>query len=331
MPVDKISPESVEQSPLLQKVTIRKESNIEMELSVLFKFVKPYDGCRETLNSFLINCDNAILLASDVQKPILLKFILCQLKGKAEIACSIKDFTCWLQLKDFLKEQFCERKHYSHLLADLQESKQSPLENVSQFALKVETCLSQLLTEISLTNAEPGQLAGRTAAMEDLALHHFTMGLLPRISTIVRCRSPKTLNEAINIAVSEERIQQTLYRRSQPAENKGNKSRNSFTSLQKPSFAQRPANSQTNDTSSKSPVICRYCKSEGHVLMNCKKREYNNSRYRNPQAQAPARNLNSFSRPGPSRVNFMQEENIESRDEVDTGSENDYSPNHLNE
>ncbi|XP_048484046.1 uncharacterized protein LOC125490066 [Plutella xylostella] len=101
----------------------------ELDFGTLFKFVKPYDGNRETLNSFLVNCDNAINLASDQQKPILFKFILSQLNGKAEVACSIKDFNSWDQLKEFLKTQFSERKHYSHLLTDLQESRQGPQEN----------------------------------------------------------------------------------------------------------------------------------------------------------------------------------------------------------
>ncbi|CAK1542649.1 unnamed protein product [Leptosia nina] len=42
------------------------------------------------------------------------------------------------------------------------------------------------------------------------------MGLHSRISTFLRGRAPKTLNEAINLAISEERIQLMQYRRSQP-------------------------------------------------------------------------------------------------------------------
>lgn len=55
-----------------------------------------------------------------------------------------------------------------------------PQENVSQFALRVETCLSQLLTEVSLSNTKVKELPGRAVAMGDLALHHF-LGLHPRI------------------------------------------------------------------------------------------------------------------------------------------------------
>ncbi|KAL0868449.1 hypothetical protein ABMA27_007943 [Loxostege sticticalis] len=99
-----------------------------VELPTLLKFIKPYDGCREQLNSFLVNCNNAYELASESQKDILFKYILCQLQGKAETACSIREFANWHQLKEFLKTQFSERKHYAHLLTELQNCKQQATE-----------------------------------------------------------------------------------------------------------------------------------------------------------------------------------------------------------
>lgn len=262
-------------------------SEIEIGFEMLIKFIKPYDGSRESLNSFLINCNNSYDLASLNQKPIIFRYILSQLTGKAEIACSIKEFANWEQLKDFLKAQFSERKHSAHLLTELQETKQRPGESVSQFSLRVETCLSQLLTEISLSNTKVKDLSGRCAAMEDLALHHFLMGLYPRISNIVRCRSPKNLNEAINIAISEERIQQTLYKRNQVEENR-------------PRRAQQPQQNQNNASISRqpnfqprqsNPITCRYCKAIGHDISNCRKREYNNNRFRTQNQPSGSNNL----------------------------------------
>lgn len=249
--------------------------NPEMDLNVLFKFVNTYDGSRESLNSFIINGNNVHELATDVQKPILFKYILSQLRGKAELACSIKDFNNWEQLKDFLKTQFCERKHYSHLLTELQESRQGPQETVSQFALKVETCLSQLLTEISLQNTKVKEVAGRTAAMEDLALHHFTMGIFPRISTIVRSRAPKNLNEAINLAISEERIQQSMYNK---PEGKFSKSYNNNVKPKTPNREFQNRNQNAGSAQYRNNDICRYCKNPGHSIENCRKREFNNNR-----------------------------------------------------
>lgn len=271
----------------------KKKNNVtskpEVDLSTLLKFIKPYDGSRETLNSFLVNCSNAYDLASDSQKDILFKYILCQLQDKAQTACSVKEFTNWVQLKEFLKTQFSERKHYAHLLTDLQECKQQPNETVSQYALKIESCLSQLLTEISISHGHKSrEMVGRTAAMEELALHHFQMGLISRISNIVRCKSPKSLNEAVNVAISEEKIQQFLFKQSPSGlrQIKPNLPRpNPQQTYQRPSFNPNQTkpnsfpNRPINNTNSSS-LICRYCKAPGHTLEQCRKREYNNNRFK---------------------------------------------------
>lgn len=308
---------SVNPAPISPRNTRSTTVTTTMDLNTLFKFIKPYDGSRETVNSFIINCNNAYELASETQKPILFKYILSQLHGKAEIACSIKEFKEWELLRDFLKTQFSERKHYTHLLTELQESKQQPQDNVSQFALRVETCLSQLLTEVSLSNTKVKELPGRAAAMGDLALHHFLMGLHPRISNIVRCRSPKTLNEAINLAISEERIQQSLYKRPQ-TESKFNNNDKSKTNSFKNTNTYRASSSshqnQSPATQGPSGLFCRYCKTAGHDIVSCKKREFNNNRFKFQQNPTTAQ---SSYRPAP-RVNFVEQPDNEiGQDEVD--------------
>ncbi|XP_072948718.1 uncharacterized protein [Epargyreus clarus] len=276
-----------------------------MDVNTLFKFIKPYDGNRECLNSFIINCNNAFELASDIQKPILLKYILCQLEGKAELACSIKEFQNWDQLRDFLKSQFSDRKHYSHLLTNLQESRQGQHESVSQYSLKIETCLSQLLTESSLSKYKRSEVLGRNAAMEDLALHYLIMGPKPNLSLILRCKTPKNLGEAISIAIGEERIMQSTFNRQQQQQSRSSENVKQ-TSFRRPFISKYP-NSNNNNNNQK--LICRYCKNIGHTIDQCRKREYFNNR-NHPST--------SSYRPQP-RVNFVAEDetNDYGRDEVD--------------
>lgn len=325
-------PSGSHSAPTLPPAKVKNihQPKIEMDLNILLKFIKPYDGERDKLNSFIVNCNNAYDLASETQKPILFKYILCQLQGKAEIACSIKNFANWEQLREFLKTQFSERKHYSHLLTDLQECKQCPQESVGEFALKVETALSKILTEISLSETKVKEVPGRVAAMEDLALHHFLMGLLPRLSNIVRCRSPKNLNEAINLAISEEKIQQCMFRRlpqnqlpnpkpkPTPNQNTGSGFQrfNQMTSNRVP---QKPfANSYNPQPgpSSNPTNFCRYCKAQGHDISECRKREYNNNRFK----------VSQNSRPQP-RINFVTDQGEDVVDSADT----DISPPHADD
>lgn len=251
---------------------------------IILKFIKPFDGTREKLNAFINNCNSAIELATNPgQENLVLKFILSQLEGKAESACSIKEFETWDSLKEFLKTQFGEQKHYAHLLADLQECRQGPNENVTQFSLRLETCLSQLLTEVTISNSKKSELAGRLAAMQDLALHAFIMGLIPRISNIVRCREPRTLNEAINFATSEEKIQHYSYKYNVLSKQKNAEPRRNDSNQRasKPNNNDRPSPSTSSSTQSKEP-FCRYCKRTGHLLEDCKLRQHNNSKNDKP-------------------------------------------------
>lgn len=259
----------------------------QIDLNVLIKFINKYDGSRERLTAFTNNCKHAISLASSSQQDILLKYILSQLEGRAESACSIKEFESWEQLENFLKSQFGERKHYAALLSDLQNCKQLPNETVNQFALRIESCLSKLLTEIniSIPTKKKGELAGRVAAMQDLALHTFMIGLNPSLSTFVRCRDPETLNEAINFAVSEEKILLAT-RRNAPSFSQNQGRPRQFPNRSFPQLMNRPFNNNNMSSAAplgSSPVICRYCKIPGHTIDVCRKREYNNQRYGQPQ------------------------------------------------
>lgn len=262
----------------------------KMLLSFLCKFIKPYNGDRETLPAFLTNCDNAISLASIEQKDLLYKFIIAQLEGKAQIACSLKTFKDWAELKSFLKSTFGEKKHSSHLLIELQNCRQSQSETVTQYGLRIESCLTRIQADIHNSCDNKEQLSGRIAAMEDLALNTFLLGLNHSISTTVRCRNPSSLNEAIQQAVEEEKIlnlskvSQKPFKKcsicfksghssSECYKNKTQYSSNSNPSSHKSHKSYHMSQSHNNSNQIK---ICTYCKNKGHIITECRKREYNN-------------------------------------------------------
>lgn len=244
--------------------------------TALCNFINIYKGDRETLPAFLTNCQNALSLSNDSQKELILKYILARLEGKAQIACSNKVFNTFEDLKCFLKQSFGERKHYNHLLIDLQSCKQLPAETVSQYAMRIETCLTDLQSEIHNSDSLKKELAGRIAMTEDLALHTFTLGLYPRISTIVRARNPRNLNAAINTAIEEEKIQ-NLYNK--------NFSTKSGPSVEKRSEYKRvPSTTSSPQPNSRDKIVCAYCKKPGHHISQCRKRQYNNSKNESYQA-----------------------------------------------
>lgn len=269
-------------------------------IKVLCDFIKTYKGERDTLTAFLTNCQNALDLASKSQKDLLLKFIISKLEGKAQIACANRLYDSFDELKEFLKQNFGERKHYNHLLLDLQSCRQQTGETVAQFALKIEGCVAALLSEIHASDSFKKDLSGRVAMTEDLALHTFVIGLHPQLGTVVRSREVKTLNTAINIAMSEEKINNFLLKpepkQSRPSCKRcgkpGHSENECFSrSNNRALVPYQPRTAQDRPQQTGQPVVCRYCKNVGHDISQCIKRRVNNSRrgvhYTAPQVESP--------------------------------------------
>lgn len=289
-----------------------------VDLGILLKFIKPFDGSRHKLNAFISNCESADELANKNQKPILLKYIISQLEGTAETTVSIKEFDNLPQFLEFLKNHFGEKKHYSYLLAELQDCKQGPNENVNCFALRVETILAKLKSEINLCAKKKSESSGRVAAMEDLALHTFVIGLQPRLSQMVRCRDPENLNTAIAIAVAEEKIIASFKKQTNP---QIGYERPRYPATRQ-NFSPRLSLAQHTNRPTSSPqnaVVCRYCKFPGHTIENCRKRQYNNNmrqgQFNNNsdrRFQTPSSNPErAVARITPPRNTFYVEENSE--------------------
>lgn len=222
---------------------------------------------------------------------------MSKLRDKAQIACSNKIFEDFESLQSFLRQNFGERKHYSHLFFELQSCKQQPNESVSQFALRLETCLTDMQTEIHNSVTTKKDLPGRIAMTEDLALYTFNFGLNPGLSNMVRCRNPKNLNEAINIAIEEEKIRNFTLNVSAKMNKhcKFCKKSGHLESecLNKKRVSQAQSQSPKNEPHqvSKPPgvIICRYCKNPGHDISQCYKRKHNNlkkqSNFNSPATQ----------------------------------------------
>lgn len=286
------SSESQNQS---SKVTIRKKEKPKMTssitLSVLTKFIKPYNGDRELLPAFLTNCENAFSLASTDQQNVLCKYIVSQLEGKAQLACCLKKFSTWPEIKQFLKATFGEKKHSTHLLVDLQNCKQLPTEDVTQYSLRVESCLTRLQSDIHYSCDDDKELIGRLAAMEDLALNTFLLGINSNYSHIVRCRNPKTLSDAITHAIEEEK----LYKLSRLAQRQNkqcsicqksghlasdcykNKTKTSSPNFHHVNSNPHVAHGNNQNSRFSSNKTCAYCKKPGHLIGECRKLKFKNN------------------------------------------------------
>lgn len=297
--------------------------SFKMTFSDLTRFIKPFDGDRNKLTSFIRNCENALNLVHSTHSDILFQFILSQLEGKADAVCSLKVFDNWSELKQFLKSNFGETKHRSHLLLDLQNCKMKSNETILQYSTRLEIFLTRLQTDISHSTKDPGEVKGRLADTEDLALHTFLLGLPSHISNILRCRDPKNLAEAINLAIQEEKFYNFAQSSKGPTEPRpkcrfcgktGHTDRSCFSNrvrpihnsshtqfshsvnLHKKQLPSQNSHTQNNTiarqnslpfSSPNSTIICRYCKNIGHDISECRKRQFNNAnRFKNNNSQS---------------------------------------------
>lgn len=239
-------------NPILDEENEFVDAIDELPITFLIKFIKKFDGNREELNSFIADCNRAFDLAVGKQKQILLDYVSTQISGKAKSACVNRSFPEWKDLKNYLKTMYADTKHKAQLLCELTTLKQNSEETLSAFTCRMEACLKRTInamTQDTDLNLDPKILEGKLEMLQDIALNRFTYFTIPVISNALRIREIKTLNDAITIAKSEEQIQKMV----------------------------TGQYSKTSKNPNKSDKSCTYCKKSGHVINECRKRQFNNA------------------------------------------------------
>ncbi|KAG4077865.1 hypothetical protein HA402_013799 [Bradysia odoriphaga] len=276
-----------------------QDATDELPITFLIKFISKFDGNREELTSFLADCNRAFDLSSTKQKQVLLEYVITQISGKAKSACVNRTFSEWKDLKSYLRTMYADTKHKAQLLCELTTLKQTADETLSNFTYRMEACLKRTINslnqDVSKTDPliDPQILDGKLQMLQEIALNRFTYFTTPTISSALRLRDIKSLNEAITIAKSEEQIQKMVTNVKNPKPDKSNKTCNyckkpghmigdcrkrQYNNSKKPiqSFDSKPVDPKSK--SSNSLETCNYCKKKGHVLKDCYKKKYNDSK-----------------------------------------------------
>lgn len=271
-----------------------QSTNNEIQLSFLTKFICDFHGDAQRLTPYIRNCQNAMDIASPTQKPILFSYIQSTIKSRAEISLNNRSFGNWNDLKKHLLETYSDKKTITQLQLELQLCKQFQNENISEFTQRVETCVTRLLRQTnelhmldgSNDNAKKSELSGKLYIIEQMGMNAFILGVLPQYGLILRTRDPKSIREASQIALQEEKVSEYLQKISNSnfpsfctiCKRKGHSESNCRS--KKDSSSVRFVQNQNNQTQ-KQYSHCNYCKRKGHSIQECRKREYNNSRKNN--------------------------------------------------
>lgn len=262
---------------------------------------KSFDGKRIEYNEFKTNCENAMLLANENQKHPLLVFIISKLTGHVRTQLQGKSYNDWNELRAILDKLYQDQKHYIQLMEELNTLKQNFNESVSSFHERLDRLVTRIVNTMTYKN--PNEQSIKIETIKELALSRFIHHSIPDISRFLRSQNLSDTSEALSKAIAEERalkISNEEFRQKsrQPlfctiCNRNGHASKSCFKNkshvphnnvlLNEPLLLNQGASRNPNIHYSQK--FCRYCKKQGHVIQECRKREYANKKRENPQSQ----------------------------------------------
>lgn len=304
-------------NPPDQSATSNNSNRLEFEMKFLCDLIpKEFTGNRYELGQFIANCNNADELASTGQKIPLLYFILSRISGHAKEQLAFHKFNNWSELKERLKILYQDKKHYCQIMEDLNNCKQTYSEDITSYHQRLIKLSSRALSAIQQYSSDPSEIPGKKKAVEEVTLNRFVYHSSLQISQMLRWKDFDNLNSAYSAAVSEERAlnmnhpkrrqacnicgktnhdtSQCRFKSSSgerrrtvntvqiPVPNQ-NRYQNNQYRYSTPNEASRHHSqprfpSQGNHNLSGQTKFCNYCKNQGHLISECRKKAFNDSR-----------------------------------------------------
>lgn len=228
-----------------------------------------------------------MLLANDIQKQPLLVFIISKLTGNVRTQLQGKTYNEWIELKSILNNLYQDQKHYILLMEELNTIKQKLNESIFSFHERLDRLIMRIINTMPFTNIDEQKIKIQT--IQELALSRFIYHSVP---DILRFQNVTDISEALTKFVAEERALKIPYSESNKqsfyctiCNRNGHTTKSCYriksTATQKIVLLNRssPQNSipahppQQNNTHK----FCRYCKKQGHLIHECRRREYNNN------------------------------------------------------
>lgn len=255
-------------------------------------------------------------LTSKDEKHKFMQLIKLKLDGQAFEVVRYKDFNDFEQLSLALETQFCKKRSAGTVSSELVRISQGRFESAQSFANKIENLMFEL-NEICISKQGRESATVIQALNEEMALNSFQNGLKEPLRTIIKAHHFEKLSNAIAQAVEEELSHKpsTNYHSKIFCTNcnkpnhsyhecfKHKSNSNNFqkqvpqTSSHFPKFTpSRNTNFTSNsnqhsvsqhgqqiENETRNQLFCRYCKTNGHLIENCYKRQQNNHRRVNSQ------------------------------------------------
>lgn len=204
-----------------------------------------FDGDRTKLYDFLQNCSQAYALSTGSQKTLILSYMESKLKGIARAQTRFTEFHSFDDFKTCLMRLFGDKRDFSQILEELNSITQLKNENVQTFYNRITQLQTIALNKIASTNTATQN--GKIELINEIALSRLILHSNDEISNALRRSKPTDLNTALSEAIDEEKF--LLARRM-----------------------------KTSTFPSKK--FCNFCKIPGHLISECRKRQFADSNTR---------------------------------------------------
>ncbi|CAI6347994.1 unnamed protein product [Macrosiphum euphorbiae] len=247
-------------------------------------------GIDEKLVFFINACELVVDITPVANQDIMLRTILNRIKGLAYEVIKYENITSWDMLKTLLKNTYDKPKNAAYLQIELFSAKQRYKETLIEYVNRLRN-LVQAVSEGSTQGKSASDALAVQNNIREQALLVFLEGISDRIKVMVKSKNPSTLEQAIQIAIiedknitpSEVRSNNHFNNRARGEAQKYNKG-NCHICGKYGHYARdcrfkkgNPRNEgnkpSTNRPTANAYLICTYCSKQGHTIDKCYKKK----------------------------------------------------------
>jgi hypothetical protein len=278
----------------VDRTTISNLNNSEINLNNIItmttitidqaeRMITRFDGDKTQIYEFIENCDNANNLLTAEQRKVFFLIIKSRITGKARALIQNHEFSTWESLKERLLSIYAEKRTMGQWQLELHSCTQRTNESVLSFSNRVENIYIKLTQCLDSDLTDEAHNACITL-LQNQALSVFTAGLIDPISVLIKARDPKELASAIALALNEEQQLKSKNEIRKFQNISSNSNVNNFYNPKNSSNFSNPRikiEPNINKVNYRQQKFCNFCKIPGHVIDECRKRQYFNSRDNN--------------------------------------------------
>lgn len=278
-------------------------------------------GDSNSLQFFLKNCDAVMKIVKNTQKDQLANLIFgTKLTGKAQEVTQYKTFQDWTEIKDYLLEQFTDKRPPSHFLTQIMNIRQNFREEVKNYGDRLKLLYNKYKETCHLNYAE-NEAKVLIENLDSLIVDIFRKGILDEKTQIrIIAEGSQDLDKVISLAIEMELE---------------NSDKNKFTGTRHIGFVRQNNNKFFNQNN----TFCMFCNINTHITSECRKlrrheqQQINgNSNYSGYQ-NVTHRNENTYNNPN-HRNNFSRFQGNRNFNHSNNGYANypgrNFNPNHHN-